>query len=126
MPYTRVYDGERQSSRVKDLVDLVLIQAAASLSAARLRDALHQTFTGRDAHEMPAALPPPPESWGTPFRRMALEVSLALDLDAAFTLAGQFLDPILSGVAPDDARWNSATGAWAVPDDTAPGVPDEN
>lgn len=38
--YTRPYPGQRRSSRVKDLVDLVLIRSAAAVDAGRLREAI--------------------------------------------------------------------------------------
>lgn len=45
--YTRDYGGDRQNTRVKDLVDLVLIQAMATFEAASLRAALEATFAAR-------------------------------------------------------------------------------
>jgi len=45
--YTRIYEGERPSSRTKDLVDIVLIAELAALDAAKLWSAIGTTFTMR-------------------------------------------------------------------------------
>jgi hypothetical protein len=50
--YTRDYGG-RQSSRVKDLVDLVLISSTAEFEAVRLRHAIDLTFTSRNTQVVP-------------------------------------------------------------------------
>src|SRR4051812_45248344 len=56
--YTRLY-GEQQhpSTRVKDLVDLVLLQTMSSFRAGEVRAALSQTFSVRATHPLPHALP---------------------------------------------------------------------
>ena len=58
--YTRAY-GDRMlaSTRVKDLVDLVLIAGEAGLDVRRLREALEVTFDRRATHPLPARLPRP-------------------------------------------------------------------
>jgi hypothetical protein len=56
--YTREYSGGRSSSRVKDLVDLVIISSSTRLDGARLRAALEATFDGRGRQPPPASLPP--------------------------------------------------------------------
>ena len=50
--YTRIYEGERPSSRTKDLVDIVLIAELAALDAAKLWSAIGTTFTMRGTHPM--------------------------------------------------------------------------
>ncbi len=61
--YTRMYAGERRSSRVKDLIDLVLIRFAIAFEADRIQGALRATFAQRGTHPLPAALPLPPADW---------------------------------------------------------------
>lgn len=112
--YTRQYAGERYSTRVKDLVDLVLIQSAAEVSAERLRRALHATFNVRDTHTIPQVLPPPPSDWGPGYRRLATEVGLQPDIGTGHRLAATFLDPLLSGTVYDTARWDPVRGIWMV------------
>jgi hypothetical protein len=93
--YTRSYGGQ-PSSRVRDLVDLVLIGGSATLDGTRLRAALRGTFEGRRQHPLPASLPPPPASWSVAYRKLATEVGLAPDLAAGHREAAALLDPILA------------------------------
>lgn len=110
--YTRGYAGGRPSTREKDLVDLVLIQAAAAFEAGRLRAALDGTFRARGAHTLPTKLPSPPPTWGLAYRKMAIEVGIDPNVSAGFVVVAAFLDPILGGAASDDARWDPVRRAW--------------
>jgi hypothetical protein len=58
--YTRRYAGGMTSTRVKDLIDLVMISSLFTLKAGRLRQALQVIFGARGSHPLPTALPPPP------------------------------------------------------------------
>jgi hypothetical protein len=74
---TRSYpDGT--SSRVKDLVDLVLLieDGVSADPDPGLRDVVQRVFKIRATHEMPMDLPVPPASWRVPFERLATEVGL--------------------------------------------------
>jgi hypothetical protein len=113
--YTRTYANQRASSRVKDLIDLALIRTFMAVEAGRLRRALAATFASRGAHGLPPTLPPPPPGWATPYRRLALEVGLDREVGRGHRLAAAFLDPILGGTLPDDARWDPAHGRWQLP-----------
>jgi predicted nucleotidyltransferase component of viral defense system len=62
--YTRTYAGDNPSSRVKDLVDLVVIANTSELDAKRLNDAIAEIFDRRATHEPPAELPVPPRRLG--------------------------------------------------------------
>lgn len=109
--YTRSYVSG-PSSRVKDLVDLVLIALHRNLDAERLREALDATFTTRDTHALPARLPAPPDEWKGPYRRLADEVGIDPDVSAAQRAAAALLDPVLahslhSGTwLPSELRWS--------------------
>lgn len=95
--YTRIYEGGRPSTRVKDLVDLVLLAERAHPDAARLRSEIETIFALRATHELPRAFPAPPDEWAVPFRRLAEEVDLSPNLAAGYRAAAGFFDPILSG-----------------------------
>lgn len=110
--YTRSYAGGRASTRVKDLIDLVLIPAQFAFEAGRLRSALDATFAARAVQPLPSSLPPPPEEWRPGYRRMAGEAGLDPDLSAGYEQARAFLDPILGGTVPDDAGWDPARRTW--------------
>ena len=114
--YTRTYEGERSSSRVKDLVDLVLIPSAAAFDAGHLYQAIRGTFQHRRGHAMPQALPPPPVNWATPYRRLAGDLGLELDIAVGHRQAASFLDPILGGHLSDTAQWDPLSGTWSTED----------
>ena len=110
--YARVY-GEQgiQSTRVKDLVDLVLIAEAAEVDAAELRVALERTFEGRGIRALPAELPSAPEAWRVPYRRMARDIGLSPELEAAHIAAAEFLNPVLSRRVRS-GTWEPASRSW--------------
>ncbi|MEW5939751.1 MAG: nucleotidyl transferase AbiEii/AbiGii toxin family protein, partial [Chloroflexota bacterium] len=108
--YTRPRSG-REPSRVKDLVDILLLGSLSSVRGARLREALQATFEARRTHELPSALPTPPASWSTPFRKLANETGLAwTTLDEAYEACRRFLDPVLA--ENKRGKWNSAKWKW--------------
>lgn len=110
--YTATYGAARhESTRSKDLVDLVLIAASASPDAGRLGQALRSTFERRTRQPLPTSVPRPPESWAVPYAAQAAEVGLPTGLRAAHSAAGALLDPILCGLAvggwnPERTRWD--------------------
>lgn len=110
--YSRMYPGDRQSSRVKDLIDLVVLRSAARFEAGRLRRALRMTFERRGTDVIPSNLALPPAAWGPAYRRLAGELGLDPDVLTGHQLAAAFLDPVLSGTAPDHARWDPLQGNW--------------
>ena len=113
--YTRTYASERRSSRVKDLIDLVLIQSAIAFEAGHLQEALRVTFAQRGTHPLPTALRAPPADWEPAYSRLAREVGLAPGVRTGFALVTAFLDPILAGAVSDRARWEPLRGAWKEP-----------
>ncbi len=88
--YTFPWQG-RPNTRVRDLVDLVLLIDTGALDPAVTVAALRLTFTGRATHPLPRALPPPPQAWATPFAALASEVNLTeRTVDAAFARVSGF------------------------------------
>jgi hypothetical protein len=78
---------ERENTRVKDLVDLVLLSTSGLLHPERVRAALHATFETRGTHTLPRDLPEPPAAWVAPYAALAQEFELpAPTLAAAYTL----------------------------------------
>ncbi len=86
--YARIYAGERPSSRVKDLVDVVLLLEAGLLEdSARLNWRLGVVWAFRDHAAPPPALPAPPRAWEPDFAGYAANLRLATgSLDAAYQL----------------------------------------
>lgn len=108
--YTRIYEGGRRSSRVKDLVDIVSIASRHSVRADRMKEAIEVIFARRRTHRAPHRLPEPPAEWSRSVTRSLEEASLPYDSVSAFTKAVEFLDPVLSADAA--GIWNPAAGVW--------------
>ncbi len=109
--YTQTYEGGRRSTRVKDLVDIVLIAELASLQAATLRREIESIFSRRESHSAPRSLPSPPPDWALPFGRLAEEVGISTELLTGHREAAAMLDPVLEGKVTD-GEWSPAGRAW--------------
>ncbi|MDC0745621.1 nucleotidyl transferase AbiEii/AbiGii toxin family protein [Polyangium mundeleinium] len=100
----------RENSRVKDLPDMALLATTGPFDGATLRRTLAATFTFRAVHPIPAVLPAPPPSWSVPYADMARENALPWPtLEAVFSQARAFLDPILAG---HDGTWDPVAWTW--------------
>jgi predicted nucleotidyltransferase component of viral defense system len=82
------------NSRVKDLVDILLLIERGTLEKDRLADALYQTFQRRKTHPIPTDLPEPPDLWSTPFKKIAETSGLPNDLKSAIERVRQFYTTI--------------------------------
>lgn len=109
--YTGVYgpDG-RKSTRVKDLVDIVLIAELVELDAAKLTAALLATFAERASQPLPRSVPAPSDSWARPYSQLASEVEVNTDLKAAHVAAARLLDPVLRSEA--EGYWHPLLQRW--------------
>lgn len=112
--YTRTYEGQRTSTRTKDLVDLALIAELSSLDASTLRREIEMIFALRKTHSSPNALPPPPADWATPYQRLAEEVGAPSDLEEGYRRAAALLDPLLAGEI-SSGHWGPAERRWTTP-----------
>jgi Nucleotidyl transferase AbiEii toxin, Type IV TA system len=111
--YTATYGPqEAQSTRIKDLIDILLIADLAPPHADRLLSSLTTTFSNRARQPLPAAFTPPPASWASPYARTAADIGLPVDLRIAHTEAAAFLDPVLAGATT--GRWNPAQNRWTT------------
>src|SRR5271157_845685 len=84
------------NSRVKDLVDILLLIERGTLKTDKLRKVLPKTFTRRKTHDIPSDLPDPPVSWNTPFKKMAETIGLPGDLHSAIDRIRQFYRTIVA------------------------------
>ena len=94
--YTTLFDGQ-MGSRVKDLIDMVLLIQNGSMSTAKLATALHLTFDKHKKHPLPQALPAPPATWAEKFAALAAECEIELELEDAYTIVRDYYGQI--GVA---------------------------
>ena len=86
--------ASRENTRVKDLVDLVLLIEQAKLDATRLAKSIRETFQRRNTHSFPTALAAPPASWSVRFSEMAEECGLELDIQKHFSVVTQFINKL--------------------------------
>lgn len=107
--YTRRYDGE--STRVRDLVDLVIIRMFESVDARRLRNEIASTFARRGTHPVPDELPAPPADWARAYAEEAKAVGIPPGLAHGHRLvAATWLNPVLQGTAM--GAWQPMREAW--------------
>jgi len=92
--YTLPREG-RPNSRVKDLVDLILLIEQSKLDLARLPKAIRDTFRRRKTHEMPTILANPPASWSAPFAELARECGIDTDIHHQYSVVRQFYATIV-------------------------------
>ena len=72
------------NSRVKDLIDLVLLIRSGNLAKERIAEAVRLTFERRKTHAVPSGLSAPPAEWSKQFLEMAAECRLPENMDEAF------------------------------------------
>ena len=72
------------NSRVRDLVDMLLLLQSSKLSPDAVVKALQATFIKRATHPIPATLVPPPAGWNPRFAALAAECNLPTDISRAF------------------------------------------
>ena len=80
-----------ENSRVRDLVDMVLLIQSGTLRSEVVSDAVHITFQRRKTHDLPKALAQPPEDWERPFSALAKECGMLDDANGGFSLFNNFL-----------------------------------
>lgn len=78
------------NSRVRDLVDMVLLIRSQTLEPVRVVEALQATFKRRATHSVPESLDPPPTDWNAPFARLAAECRLEQSAADGFRILAEF------------------------------------
>ncbi len=84
------------NSRVKDLVDLLLLIRTGEVRQTQLTEAVRMTFDRRKTHAIPSALVPPPETWERQFTTLATECGLTSGAEDSFHEVETFLAQVLS------------------------------
>jgi hypothetical protein len=109
--YSRTYAGDQPSSRVKDLVDMVVIARTTPIDADRLSDAVRSIFERRATHAIPRSLEAPPRAWARPWEALVTHLPADHELQGGFNTAAALWDPVLAGTA-DGMVWNSSGAVW--------------
>lgn len=108
--YTRAYSGGA-TSRVRDLVDILLAASISKFSSSRLRRAVHATFQARRTHNLPDKMPEPPANLVPPYRKLARDFNLPWPtIKEAGSAAACLLNPILQGNAA--RKWDPLAWKW--------------
>jgi hypothetical protein len=79
------------NTRVKDLVDMVLLISSGNLSPSKLITAIDATYKRRATHEFRVDLMPPPDSWVGPYAKLAAECEISTDVATGFKIAHDFV-----------------------------------
>ncbi len=88
--YTR-NRNDRVNTRVKDLIDMVLlINSTPEMDLQKVRDCLNSVFIHEAEHTIPMALPLPPQNWGRAFQALASECKLDVDIEKAFEMVSEY------------------------------------
>lgn len=88
---------DRENTRVKDLVDLVLMLEVAPPEPASVQAAVEGIFEQRGTHKLPTKIPDPPATWVGSYGVMAREIGLA---HVAMDEATEFLRKYWSQLYP--------------------------
>jgi Nucleotidyl transferase AbiEii toxin, Type IV TA system len=79
------------NTRVRDLVDMVLLIHSGTLAKTKVAEAIHVTFDRRGTHGVPDTLPQPPTEWQKPYDALAKECGLSGAVDIAFAILDAYL-----------------------------------
>jgi hypothetical protein len=79
------------NTRVRDLVDMVLLIQSGTMAKAKVAEAICVTFDRRGTHAVPDVLPQPPIDWQKPYDALAKECGLSGPIDGAFAILDTYL-----------------------------------
>jgi hypothetical protein len=83
------------NTRVRDLVDMVLLIQSGTLTHDKVAEAIRITFERRKTHALPNSLPVPPIEWQKPYEALARECGLSGPVEDAFAVLQMFGESIL-------------------------------
>ena len=108
--YTRTYSSG-ETTRARDLADILLAASLEQFDSAKLKQALEATFQTRASHDLPREMPDPPRRISASYRQLARELDLPwTTIEEAGQAVGQVLNPILKGNARP--TWDPAAWKW--------------
>jgi hypothetical protein len=112
--YTRTY-ASGETSRARDLADILLAASLAQFDGAKLKQAIEATFKARASHPVPPRISDPPERIAASYRQVARELDLPWPtIQEAGAATAQFLNPILKGdLNVTKAKWNPLHWKWS-------------
>lgn len=87
---------DRFNTRVKDLVDMLLLIREGFIGEDVVRENLGKVFHRRNTHSLPATLPLPPEGWNLKFDLLANECGMHESVDQAMEIVNDFYQKALA------------------------------
>ena len=93
--YTLPRDG-RMNSRVKDLIDLVLLLERYGFDLPECKEALQRVFKVRGTHVLPDQLLSPPDEWEVHFQVMAVECGISPTIADAYEKVARFFERVIT------------------------------
>ena len=95
--------SDRENTRSRDLVDMVLLIERGGLELGAVRLAVIQTFAHRQQHSIPSSLAPPPASWAAEFPAMAEEAGISTTvMDEAYAILCAFWNQLQPAASNDN------------------------
>src|SRR5437879_7609475 len=108
--YTRTY-ASGETSRARDLADILLAASLEQFDSTKLRQALEATFQSRASHDSPREMPDPPGRISATYRQLARELDLPWPtIEEAGKAEAQFLNPVLKSNAR--RKWDPVAWEW--------------
>ena len=86
----------QERTRVRDLVDMVLLIQSGTLEEARVGESIRVTFERRKTHSMLSTLPAPPADGQKPYVALAHECGLSGQVGDAFEILRTFAESIIA------------------------------
>lgn len=83
-----------ENSRVKDLVDMILLIQSETMTEQRLADALRATYERRATHALSKELKAPSTKWAVPYVALSSECGIQLEMSAAFERLQKFVNDL--------------------------------
>jgi len=107
---TRSYSSG-ETSRVKDLIDILLLAGIAPITSKQLRKTIISTFENRNTHPLPAIIPKMSSLYTRSYSSLASQVGLKFkNINEANIALENFLSPIL--ITNLQGTWNPKKWKW--------------
>lgn len=87
-------EKERLNSRVKDLIDMLLLIKFRQIDLSNFTFVIQKVFKTRKTHKLPQVLDPPPLEWISLYNALAAECDIKLTMMQAFVELNNFYKTI--------------------------------
>ena len=81
---------QKQNSRVKDLIDMLLLKQLRPMDRVRFKQTLQKVYGARSTHTLPENLSPPPSDWLPLYENLTAECGLSHSMQEAYLELQEF------------------------------------